>query len=95
VRWYDALAHVGTTRAIVDGGTSFTIAEPDYSVASLRSTAVLRWEPAPGSTLFVVWQQQRGGIAAPVAQPLHGAANDVFTQSAIHTIAVKLSYWFG
>lgn len=95
VRWYEATTHAGGNRAIIDGANSFTIGEPDFSVASLRSTAVLRWEPAPGSALFVVWQQQRGGNAASMASPLHSTVPDVFTQSAIHTIAIKLSYWFG
>ncbi len=95
VRWYDATYHVGTNRVIDDAGTAFAISEPDYTVASLRSTAVLRWELRPGSILYVVWQQSRGGTTLPVAQPLHGAAPDVITESAIHTFAVKLSYWFG
>jgi len=95
VRWYDATSHVGANRAIDDAGTAFTIAEPDYTVASLRSTAVLRWELAPGSILYVVWQQSRGGTTLPLAQPLNGAAPNVLTESAIHTLAVKLSYWFG
>ena len=95
IRWYPQLAYAGASRAIGDGATVFSIAEPDYRVASLRSTAVLRWELAPGSTLYIVWQQSRGGTFTPVAAPLHSAAPDIFTQSAIHTLAVKLSYWFG
>lgn len=95
VRWYDATSRVDGRRSIIDGLDSFTIGEPDFSVASLRSTAVLRWEPAPGSALFVVWQQQRGGSEAAIATPLHATLGDIFTQSAIHTLAVKLSYWFG
>jgi hypothetical protein len=77
-----------------DGAARFTIAEPDFTVVSLRSTAVLRWELAPGSTLFVVWQQARGGSDG-VARTLRDAAPDVFTRSGMHTLAVKLSYWFG
>src|SRR5262249_49839189 len=95
IRWYPQLAYAGASRAIGDGATSFAIPEPDYRVASLRSTAVLRWELAPGSILYIVWQQTRGGTPVPAAVPLHSAASDVFTQSAIHTLAVKLSYWFG
>ena len=95
VRWYDTAVHDGANRAIVDGGNSFSIGEPDYSIASLRSTAVLRWEPKPGTTLYVVWQQARGGVTSPISQPLHGAVPEVFTESAIHTLAVKLAYWFG
>ncbi len=67
----------GGRRTIVDVDRSFTIAEPNFDVMSLRSTAVLRYEPRPGSTLFVVWQQAREG--------------DV----ALHTLALKLAWWFG
>jgi len=90
VRWLDT-SRMGATRFV--GG--FPIAEPDYRVASLRSTAVLRWELAPGSILYVVWQQSRGGVPALPTQTLHATAPELFTQPAIHTLAVKLSYWFG
>jgi hypothetical protein len=30
-----------------------------FTTRSLRGSAVLRWEWRPGSTLFLVWQQQR------------------------------------
>ena len=74
--------------------TGFLIDEPDFTVLSLRSTAVLRWELSPGSTLFLVWQQSRQG-SDPRAQPLHTAAPDVVTQPGVHSLAIKLSYWFG
>lgn len=44
---------------VTDGGTSFTLPYMDFNVRSLRGSAVLRWEWAQGSTLFVVWQQDR------------------------------------
>jgi hypothetical protein len=79
VRWYDALAYAGTSRSIFDAqtGATFTVAEPDYRLLSLRSTAVMRWEFRPGSILYAVWQQSRTDTAA------------------MHTLALKLSYWFG
>jgi len=97
VRWYDAVSSDPMTalRTISDGDTAFTLSEPDYTLASLRSTAVLRWELRPGSILYVVWQQQRGGNSAPRVQSFHGAAPEVITDPAIHTLAIKLSYWFG
>ncbi len=94
VRWYPTAAHGDGTRDIVDGAAQFSIAEPDYTVLSLRSTAVLKWELRPGSTLFVVWQQARGGGEA-ISHPLHSEIPSVFTQNAIHTLAIKFSYWFG
>lgn len=94
VRWYEATTHLPEMRQIVDGATRFSIEEPDFTVASLRSTAVLRWEVTPGSTLFIVWQQLRKG-ATTRSQPLHSAAPDALTQPGTHTLAIKLSYWFG
>jgi len=95
VRWYTTAVHGPGLRTIVDRGGAFSIDEPDYTVASLRSTAVLRWEFRPGSTLYIAWQQDRGGVPVTVAQPLRGTVGDAFTQAAIHTLAIKLSYWFG
>ncbi|MDX1439583.1 MAG: DUF5916 domain-containing protein, partial [Rubricoccaceae bacterium] len=46
-----------------DGGDSFSIGNPDFNFRSLRGNAVLRWEWRPGSTLFLVWQQQREDFA--------------------------------
>jgi hypothetical protein len=90
IRWLST-SRSGSSR-IVDGTA---IDEPDYRVASLRSTAVLRWELRPGSILYVVWQQSRGGLPQLPTQTLHATVPEVFTQPAIHTLAVKLSYWFG
>lgn len=97
VRWYAAVSSdpVTAQRTIFDGDTAFMLAEPSYTLASLRSTAVLRWELRPGSLLYVVWQQQRGGESAPSARPLRDAAPRIVTDPAVHTLAVKLSYWFG
>jgi len=94
VRWYAATYHVGAERRITEDG-GFSIPEPDYRVASLRSTLVLRWELAPGSTLFIVWQQLRGGVPELPTQTLRTTLPEAFTGSALHTLAIKLSYWFG
>ncbi len=95
VRWFDMTFYSGAQRTIAEDGVVFSIPEPDFHVASLRSTAVLRWELAPGSTLFIVWQQMRGGVPLLPAQSLRATTPELFTQPAIHTLAIKLSYWFG
>jgi hypothetical protein len=38
---------------------AFGIGQPDFTFASLRGNAVLRWEYSPGAALFVVWTQDR------------------------------------
>jgi hypothetical protein len=62
-------------------------------VQSFRSNVVLRWEWKPGSTLFVVWQQNRSaldpvGTRASVSDMFHsiGAPGD-------HVLAVKTTLW--
>lgn len=46
-----------------DGGAgpspSFYVSDRDFNFRSLRGNAVLRWEWRPGSTIFLVWQQNR------------------------------------
>lgn len=44
---------------VVDDAATFTIANNDFNVRSFRSNVVLRWEYRPGSTMYVVWQQDR------------------------------------
>ena len=39
--------------------STFTVANNDFNVRSFRSNVVLRWEYRPGSTLYLVWQQDR------------------------------------
>jgi hypothetical protein len=82
---------------VTDGATSFTIEDEgfntDYDVTSFRTNAVLRWEWRPGSTLFLVWQVDRGDDAprpAParprdLLRSLRGAGSSF--------LAVKVTYW--
>ena len=44
---------------ITDGAETFTLSNPDFNVHSFRLSVVLRWEWRLGSTLYVVWQQDR------------------------------------
>ena len=47
-----------------NGDATFQLANRDFDVLSFRSNLVLRWEWRPGSSLFVVWQQNRSESAA-------------------------------
>ncbi|MBA3340636.1 MAG: carbohydrate binding family 9 domain-containing protein [Gemmatimonadaceae bacterium] len=78
-------------QATADGQT-FTISDPDFNVRSFRSNAVLRWEWRPGSTMFVVWQQDKSanrelGLVRP------GDIFDAFRAKGDTFLAVKVSYW--
>lgn len=85
------IAGDGEQYQVSDGANSFVFDDPDFQVLSLRSTAVLRWEFAPGSTLFLVWQQDRGEARAR-AEGIDQLA-DSLTAPGQNTLAVKVSYW--
>ena len=70
-------------------------ATPDgFNDKEFNSTAVLRWEYRPGSTLFVVWTQGRTDYA-PLEGPrsLAGNLRDLFDLHPKNTFLVKASYW--
>jgi hypothetical protein len=80
-------------RTVTDGSTSFTLPNSDFNVRSFRSNAVVRWEWRPGSTIFLVWQQDR------FSQLTHGDAVrpnglwDALSADGSQFVAMKISYW--
>lgn len=78
---------------IDDGADSFTLPDPDFHVRSFRSNVVLRWEWLPGSTFFLVWQQDRSGFE-PKGEPVTPARwLDPFSDPGDNFLAIKISYW--
>lgn len=78
---------------VTDGASSFTIPNNDFNVHSFRSNVVLRWEYRPGSSLFLVWQQDRR-----VSEPLSTSIgfSDPFrslTVPGTNAFVVKTSFW--
>src|SRR5688572_4402603 len=75
------------------GADTLNIANPDFNILSFRSNAVLRWEWRPGSTLFLVWAQDRFGFTP--AGKLVGFSElvDSFGAQGSNFLAVKISYW--
>lgn len=81
------------TRTITDGASTFTISNRDFNILSFRSNMVMRWEWIPGSTFFLVWQQNRR-TAEAFGDPAR--ASDLFRTTRANGdnfLAVKVSYW--
>ncbi|MEM0963630.1 MAG: DUF5916 domain-containing protein [Bacteroidota bacterium] len=93
----------GTAGTDVDGSTTLdagdgsdpVMVQPDFTVRSLRGNAVLRWEYRPGSTLFLVWQQQRDGFEADGLFEFSRDVRSVLTDPVTNVFLLKLSYWLG
>jgi hypothetical protein len=78
---------------VTDGAASFTLPNRDFDVRSFRSNAVLRWEWRPGSTLFVVWQQNRATSEARFNRLDPGDLFGSLTARGENFLALKASYW--
>jgi hypothetical protein len=85
-------AETGTYTAQV-GGTAVRFRDPDFTRASLRSNAVVRWEYRPGSTLFVVWSHGRGDTFADGSFDFRRSVDDLARLPGTNVLLVKLNYW--
>ncbi len=87
-------------------GDGFQIPNRDFNLFSLRTNLVLRWEWRPGSTLFLVWQQNRSASCTVTAEPEScpagsapgapsrpGFLGDVLQLPGDDFFAIKASYW--
>lgn len=75
--------------------SSFTVSNPDFNFRSLRGNAVFRWEYRPGSTLFLVWTQQRQGQVSVGDFDLGRDRAALFDAHPDNIFLVKLNYWLG
>ena len=78
-----------------DGGAHSSFDDPDFSAREFTSSAVLRWEYRPGSTLFVAWSQARdaGDPVSPFR--LSSDVRRLFSERPTNALLVKVSYWLG
>jgi len=65
-----------------------------FNFKSLQSNLVFRWEYAPGSTLFAVWNHGRQGYdSAEGTKSFEGDVTDLFRLHPANTFLIKMSYW--
>ena len=78
---------------VTDGDSTFALRNYDFNIRSFRSNVVLRWEWRPGSTLFVVWQQNR---ESRDADGQHVGLGDLFGSLSApgdNIFAIKTTLW--
>jgi hypothetical protein len=78
---------------LVTDGDTLSIGNPDFNILSFRSNAVLRWEWRPGSTLYLVWAQDRFGFDPSGLLVGFRNLGDAFGAQGDNFFAVKVSYW--
>lgn len=67
--------------------------EPDFSLTSLRGSAVVRWEFRPGSALYVAWNENREGFEPDGRFRPGSAVGDLPDVPSQDVMVVKLSWW--
>ena len=102
------ITHEPPARTVIDPDGAgpaepFRVEDRDFDLRSLRGNAVLRWEWRPGSTLYVVWQQERSDLVRATEAELRGRdlggfdlreqARDLLRVRPINVLMFKVSYW--
>lgn len=72
----------------------YTLDDPDFNYRSFRSNLVFRWEYKPGSTLYVVWSQDRENSDLNRFSTFKDDFIDLVDAPTNNTILIKASYWF-
>ncbi|MBD3415214.1 MAG: hypothetical protein GF421_12400 [Candidatus Aminicenantes bacterium] len=72
--------------------SGFSFSNPDFNLKSLRGTMVFRWEYHPGSTLYLVWTQNRADYSNPGDFLFGRDMRDLFTAPGDNIFLFKFSY---
>ena len=75
------------------GSSTFTLRNRDFNTLSFRSNVVLRWEWRTGSTLYLVWQQDRASTETLGARVSVGDAFRSLTAPGANIFLLKTSFW--
>jgi hypothetical protein len=84
---------LATPRSFDFYGVADPPGNPDFNFKSLKVNAVFRWEWRLGSTLYVVWTDQREDSRYPGEFRFGRDARALFRARADDVFLVKLSYW--
>jgi hypothetical protein len=72
----------------------FGFPDPDFNLKSLRGTIVLRWEYLPGSTMYLVWTQNRADTSHPGDFEFERDVSLLFRATGDNILLFKLVYRF-
>jgi hypothetical protein len=73
--------------------TSFNVPDRTFTTRSLRGNAVLRWEYRPGSTFYLVWQQDRENRDLMDPFDVSRGFGSLFSGRANNVVVLKWTYW--
>lgn len=78
-----------------DSSADYSFTDRDFNVRSLRGNAVFRWEYAPGSTLFLVWQRRQADEAMLGDFSFRRDFSALLRARSENVFMIKARYWLG
>ncbi len=79
----------------LDGNTDYSFGKPDFNFKEFLSNMVVRWEYKPGSTLYLVWSQNRNSSVSDGSFDFNRDIDRLFKEKAYNIFLIKLSYRLG
>lgn len=74
---------------------AFQFGDPNFNFRSLRGNAVLRWEYRPGSTFYLIWQQDRSDVGPEGDFVLHRDLTALGHAPTRNILMAKVTTWLG
>jgi hypothetical protein len=78
---------------VIDGVVSERAYARDFSFKSLRGNAVFRWEYRPGSTLYLVWTQERSDVESTSDFNVGPSFRRLISADADNIFLAKVTYF--
>ncbi len=76
----------------IDGNVDYNVYYPDFNFKEFLSNLVIRWEYAPGSTVYFVWSQTRDQYVSNGDFNFYQDNIDLFNRVPHNVFMVKFSY---
>ncbi len=77
-----------------DGTRDYSFDLPDFNWNQFLSNLVIRWEYRPGSTLYLVWSQNRDYFDSEANFQPDTNFGNLFRTTPNNTFLIKMNYWF-
>jgi len=83
----------GGNYLVTENGQSFEVPDPDFLVHSFRSNLVIRYQWRPGSTFYLVWQQNKFAREDTDVFVKPGDLVNALGETGQNMLAIKFTYW--
>lgn len=79
----------------LNGTTDYTFGNPNFRVSEFLSNLVIRWEYNPGSSVFLVWSQNRSGFEPNGNLNFFDDVGNLFAKKGTNIFLLKFTYRIG